>query len=307
MSKVVPGIIPGENLKPSWIVMNLDESYIYRKEVDWSLLHEGLTIPIRFQVVFKSLLAGYERGIGRQVTLLVDGQPFEAMLINQNFDREKYARHADVVQIRFTARSGLPQKLRKVFSASYAYLKKEREQIVGKKVRLPEDSREYFVLYTTASPDVFVVEAITRSEIYEANTMLADLSEEEFERFGDFTRRDESASIVTRPQMAKIRKLDRSIGEDLKILYEFRCQICGENFGKPYDQNIVEVHHIIQFVWSMNNDYDNLIVICPNHHTTIHKTNPIFDRQSLTLSYPNGYHEKLKLDRHFKLKQIGSS
>lgn len=161
--------------------------------------------------------------------------------------------------------------------------------------------------YTTASPDVFVVEAITRSEIYEANTMLADLSEEEFERFGDFTRRDESASIVTRPQMAKIRKLDRSIGEDLKILYEFRCQICGENFGKPYDQNIVEVHHIIQFVRSMNNDYDNLMIICPNHHTTIHKTNPIFDRQSLTLSYPNGYHEKLKLDRHFKLKQIGSS
>lgn len=279
--------------------MNLDGSYIYRKEVDWSLLHEGLTIPVRLQVAFKSLLTGYERGIGRKVTLLVDGHPFEAMLINQNFDKKKYVHHADVVQIRFTARSGLPQKLRQLFPASYSYLKKEREQVVGKKVRLPEDTREYIVLYTTARPGVFFVEAITLSEIYEANTILADLSEEEFERFGDFTRRDESASIVTRPQMAKIRKLDRSIGEDLKILYEFRCQICGENFGKPYDQKIIEVHHIIQFVRSMNNDYDNLMVICPNHHTTIHKANPIFDRQSLTFSYPNGYHEKLKLDRHF--------
>lgn len=279
--------------------MDLDESYIYRKEVDWSLLHEGLTIPVRLQVAFRSLLTGYERGVGRKVTLLVDGQPFEAMLINQNFDREKYTRHADVVQIRFTVRSGLPQKLRQLFPASYVYLKKEREQVVGKKVRLPEDSREYFVLYTTARPDVFVVEAITRSELYEANSVLAGVSEEEFERFGDFARRDESASIVTRPQLAKVRRLDRSIGEDLKSLYDFRCQICGENFGKPYDQRVVEVHHIIQFVRSMNNDYDNLMVICPNHHTVIHKTDPVFDRQLLTLSYPNGYQEVLKLDRHF--------
>ena len=206
-----------------------------------------------------------------------------------------------MVQIRFTAKSGLPQKLRQVFPTSYAYLKNERELVQGRKtfVRLPEDSREHFVLYTTAIPDVFVVEAITKSELYEANTMLAGLSEEEFERFDDFARRDVSAKIVTRPQLAKLRKLDRSIGEDLKALYDFRCQICGENFGKPYDQRVVEVHHIIQFVRSMNNDYDNLMVICPNHHTVIHKTDPVFDRQLLTLSYPNGYHEVLKLDRHF--------
>jgi 5-methylcytosine-specific restriction protein A len=283
--------------------MKLDESYIYRKEVDWSLLHEGLTIPVRIQVAFRSLLDGYERGVGRKVSLLVDGQTFEAILINQNFDRKKFNRHSDVVQIRFTAKSGLPQKLRQIFSSSYAHLKKEREQVLGRKtfVRLPEDSREYFVLYTTARPEVFVVEVITKSEIYEASSMLAGLSEEEFERFGDFARRDESASIVTRPQLAKVRKLDRSIGEDLKALYDYRCQICGENFGKPFDQCIVEVHHIVQFVLSMNNDYDNLMVICPNHHIVIHKTDPVFDRQSLTLSYPNGYHEILMLDRHFKI------
>ena len=281
------------------VLLNLDESYIYRKEVDWSLLHEGLTIPVRLQLAFRSLLNGIERGGGRKVTLLVEGQPFEAMLINQNFDREKYSRHADVVQIRFTLRSGLPQKLRHIFPASYNYLKKEREQAVGKKVRLPEDSREFLVLYMTARPDVFAVEAITKYELSEANTMLAGLSEEEFENYGDFARRDESASSVARMQLAKVRKLDRSIGEDLKALYVFRCQICGEDFGKPYEQRVVEVHHIIQFVRSMNNDYDNLMVICPNHHTVIHKTDPVFDRQSLTLTYPNGHHEVLKLNKHF--------
>ena len=283
--------------------MKLDDSYIYRKEVDWSLLHEGLTIPIRLQVAFRNLLQGYERGVSRKVTLLVNGQPFEGTLINQNFDREKFSRHADVVQIRYSSRSGLPQKLRQLFSTSYAYLKKEREQMAGRKsfVRLPENSREYFVLYTTTHPDIFVVETITSSEIYESTALLASLSEEEFERYGHFTRKDESASIVTRSQLAKVRKLDRSIGEDLKSLYDHRCQICGENFGMPYEQQVVEVHHIIQFVRSMNNDYDNLMVVCPNHHTVIHKAYPDFDRQALTLSYPNGYHEFLKLDRHLNI------
>ncbi|WP_298273233.1 HNH endonuclease signature motif containing protein [Geobacter sp.] len=286
--------------------MTFDQSYIHRKEVDWSLLHEGLTIPVHLQVSFRTLLNGYERGVGRRITLLVEGQPFDAMLINQAFDREKYARHSDVVQIRFTAKSGLPQRLRQIFPSSYAYLKQERELLKGKKtfVRLPEGSREYFVLYTTQRPDVFTVEVITKSELYEANTLLAGLSEEEFERFGDFARRDDSASILTRPQLAKVRKLDRSIGEDLKILYDYRCQICGDNFGEPYEQRIVEVHHVIQFVRSMNNDYDNLMVICPNHHTVIHKTNPIFDRQALKLAYPNGYHENLKLDKHLRMCSI---
>lgn len=280
--------------------MILDGSYIYRKEVDWSLLHQGLTIPIRLQVAFRNLLQGYERGVGRKVTLLVNGKPFEAMLINQVFDREKFTRHADVVQIRYTSSSGLPQKLRQLFSSSYAYLKKEREQMAGRKafVRIPENIREYLVLYATARPEIFVVETITSVEMYESTALLASLSEEEFESYGGYARRDESASVVTQPQLAKVRKLDRSIGEGLKSLYDYRCQICGENFGKTYEQQVVEVHHIIQFVRSMNNDYDNLMVVCPNHHTVIHKAYPYFDRQSLTLSYPNGYNESLKLDRH---------
>jgi hypothetical protein len=281
--------------------MNIADSYIYRKEVDWSLLHEGLTIPVRLQVALKNLLDGYELGVGRSVTLLVEGQPFDAVLINQAFDREKYPRHADVVQIRFTKKSGLPQKLRQVFAESYAYLKEVREQVRGRKAfaRLPEERREYLVLYATVSPAVFAVETISTAELYEANVELAGLTEEEFERYGDFARRDASASIVTRPQLAKVRRLDRSIGEDLKSLYDFRCQICGENFGKPYDQRVVEVHHIDQFVRSMNNDYDNLMVICPNHHTVIHRADPFFDRQALKFSYPNGLQEILRLDRHF--------
>ena len=281
--------------------MVLNESYIYRKEVDWSLLHEGLTIPVRLQVAFKNLLSGYGLGVGKPITLLVDGQLYGAKLINQNFNRDKYKDHTDVVQIRFTEKSGLPLKLRQLFPNCYVWLKGEREKIAGKKHRLPESAREYLALYTTALPDVFEVEAITRYDLSEATSALAGISEEEFEYIENYVRRDDSASIVMRSQLAKIRKLDRSIGENLKTLYDFRCQICAADFGTPYDRHVAEVHHIIQFVQSMNNDFDNLMVLCPNHHTVIHKSPPTFDRQKLMLTYPNGYFEKLQLDRHFNL------
>ncbi|HUL00849.1 MAG TPA: HNH endonuclease signature motif containing protein [Nitrospirota bacterium] len=277
-------------------------SYIYRKEVDWSLLHQGLTIPVHLQVAFKSLLKDYKRGIGRTVSLLVDGQLFEAVLINQDFDRKKFRQHSDLVQIRFTEKSGLPKRLRAIFRASFVYIRKKREQTKARKtfVRVPEESREYLVFYTTSTSDLFLMEPITKAELSEANVQLVSLTEEEFELYGEFARTDDSAGIVLRSHLAKVRKLDRSIGEDLKRLYDFRCQICGENFSKPHNQRIVQVHHIIHFVRSMNNDYDNLMVACPNHHSVIHKANPIFDRQALRLSYPNGYHETLVLDRHLK-------
>ena len=281
--------------------MPIYESYMYRKEVDWSLLHEGLTIPVRLQVAFKSLLTGYDLGMGKTITLLMDGQAYDAKLINQKFDRNKYIGHTDVVQIRFTEKSGLPLKLRQIFPTSYTWLKGEREKVAGKKHRLPESAREYLALYTTALPDVFEVEAITRYDLSEATSALAGISEEEFEYVENYARRDDSASIVMRPQLAKVRKLDRSIGENLKTLYDFRCQICAADFGTPYDRHVAEVHHIIQFVQSMNNDFDNLMVLYPNHHTVIHKSPPTFDRQKLMLTYPNGYLEKLKLDRHFNL------
>jgi len=283
--------------------MNFNESYIYQKEVDWSLLHQGLTIPVHLQVAFKSLLTGYERGIGRTVTIFIQDQPFEAILINQNFDRKKFRQHSDVVQIRFSEKSKIPQKLRVIFKASYAFLKRKREQTRGKKtfIRLPAENREYLVFYTTTNPDVFLAEPITKQELSEANLFLAGLAEEEFEGYGEFARTDESASIELRPQLAKIRKLDRSIGEDLKRVYDYRCQICGDNFAEPHDQRIVQVHHIIEFVRSMNNDYNNLMITCPNHHSVIHKANPIFNRKSLKLSYPNGYDETLVLDRHLKV------
>jgi hypothetical protein len=53
----------------------------------------------------------------------------------------------------------------------------------------------------------------------------------------------------------------------LKKLYQNKCQICNYSFPKYVKSGYSEVHH----VWSMadtgDDDFDNMLVLCPNHHT----------------------------------------
>ena len=43
-----------------------DESYVYKKEVDWSLLMEGLTLPVYNQVVFGQIMGGSCGAVNRK-------------------------------------------------------------------------------------------------------------------------------------------------------------------------------------------------------------------------------------------------
>src|SRR5659263_430634 len=98
--------------------------------------------------------------------------------------------------------------------------------------------------------------------------------------------------------MSKNRKLNKAIGENLKMHYDYRCQICGDNFGDKYGTRIVETHHIESFVVSLNNDSSNQIIICPNHHRVIHKAEPALDRRKKLFIYSNGIQEKVLINRH---------
>lgn len=102
-------------------------------------------------------------------------------------------------------------------------------------------------------------------------------------------------------RLQKIRHIDRSIGDSLKRLYDYRCQMTGEKVGEPYDVFVVEAHHIIPFTESMNNDTSNIIIISPSYHRIIHKAKPVFDRPTLSFHFPNGLVEKIKVNKHLKV------
>lgn len=124
------------------------------------------------------------------------------------------------------------------------------------------------------------------------------LTEEQTESY--FNEKDPNASFVYEEKLVKARKINVEITKELKKIYGNCCQLCGKAFDGKYGDVVTEGHHIDYFSKSQNNDANNIMIVCPNHHRIIHKMNPTFDRETLSFKYKNGYIDKIILDKHLK-------
>lgn len=97
---------------------------------------------------------------------------------------------------------------------------------------------------------------------------------------------------------------DELLAESLKSIYDHRCQVCGMNFKIKYNEPFAETHHIQPLSGKGLDISKNIIVICPNHHRIIHKTDAKFDRSKLLYKYPNGLEERLLIADHFEQKSF---
>ena len=286
--------------------MDYDGGFLLQKEVNWSLLNEGLAIPISVCLRFSEWDASIlKHGASKQVKILIDGEFYDAKLINQNFDQRKYPNHRDIIQIRYTPNSLIAAKLRSIFQESYNHLFAQRqlEENRHRQLVLPSDINEYVRLYLTPSADVLCMECCTNVEYQQVANRLSAIPEEIYEQSDDdkFFMADQYASIEEKQQLIKYRKIDRSIIRMLKEFYDYRDEISGEKIGDDYGDSVVEAHHIEYFTQSQNNDSTNIIIISPNYHRIIHKNNPHFNRKKYQFEFPNGEVLKLKLYDHLCL------
>ena len=285
--------------------MDYEGRFIMQKTVDWSLLNDGMTIPVSACALLKawdeSILI---HGAGKDIKVLVDGELYDAKLKNQNFEQSNWAGHKDVIQIRYGRQSALAQKLRAVFKKSYDYLFAQK-QLLGKSKRqilLPDDIHEYMRLYMTTSSDVLCMECCADAEYQQLAHTLSVIPEEVYEQSDDeqFFMADKTASIEEKQRLVKYRRIDRSIILTLKRFYDYRDEISGEKIGEQYGDSVVEAHHIDYFTKSQNNDSTNIIIISPNYHRIIHKNNPRFNRKKFQFEFENGEVLRLKLYEHLK-------
>ena len=286
--------------------MDYEGRFIMQKTVDWSLLNDGMTIPVSACALLKawdeSILI---HGAGKDIKVLVDGELYDAKLKNQNFEQSNWAGHKDVIQIRYGRQSVLAQKLRAVFKKSYDYLFAQK-QLLGKSKRqilLPNDIHEYMRLYLTTSSDVLCMECCSSSDYQQLAHTLSAIPEEVYEQSDDekFFMADKTASIEEKQRLVKYRRIDRSISLTLKRFYDYRDEISGEKIGDEYGDSVVEAHHIEYFTRSQNNDSTNIIIISPNYHRIIHKNNPRFNRRKFQFEFENGEVLRLKLYEHLKV------
>ncbi|MDE6552932.1 MAG: hypothetical protein K2K98_08240 [Muribaculaceae bacterium] len=148
-------------------------------------------------------------------------------------------------------------------------------------------------LYITDLPDVWAIETYSPSDNQALSESLIAFDELNYEQY------DDEATITEQYKSVKLRVLDRQIGENLKRLYDYKCQVCGQAIWQPYGtQPIVDAHHISSFTKTHNNDFDNIMVLCPSHHRIIHGCHGEFKRSRKEIWYPNGFHEGLKLNYH---------
>lgn len=282
--------------------MSLSESYVLKKEVDWSLLNEGLTIPMANQIVFTRNMGRFlVRGEKKKINILLNGMTYKAVVTNVNFNVTKYKRK-DIIQLRYSPSSELAIALRDAYAKSYKYLIEQRTMRKNNKenthCKLPEEGKEYLAIYTTQYEDTFIFETINSAEMRTIKSIVVKEQEEIYEATINFNTVDRNASILLDERVTKVRKLSQAIGENLKEIYNYRCQICGQNIGDKYDTHIVEAHHIDYFVKSLNNDASNQLIVCPNHHSIIHKANATFVRNKKVFIYQNGFQEALQLNVH---------
>lgn len=199
------------------------------------------------------------------------------------------------------ARNELAKALQMYFARSYQFIKTTREmRQPGDRtmIRLLEERKEYLAIYTTEYDDSYVLETIVAEDIVSLRKIVSGQQERVMEAEFNYDVEDATSTLLETERIVKIRKLNKKIGDNLKLLYGYRCQICGNLIGEEFGSHIAEAHCIDYFVSSLNNDANNQLIVCPNHHSIIHDANPIFDRRRLIYIYKNGLEQRLVLNQH---------
>lgn len=279
---------------------NNKQIFLMKRPLQWSHLTSGLPIPKVFHELTYDIL-GKRLNISdsTDVRVLFGGEEFSVRINNIDFNRGKYNRGDEILQFKYDSNRPLLQKLQEVFSREYRYCieaRLARQKGDTSRVDISKHFDTSLTVYGTSEPDLFIWIPEFENLSKEEEAEIKQMTEEEFEL--DFVRTDPRATIKEKQKIVKIRQLDTSIGDSLKRVYGYRCQMTGEYIGEQYGVYAVEAHHICPFTESLNNDTSNIMILSPNYHRIVHKAKPRFNHKTLSFEYPNGLVEKVKLNRH---------
>jgi 5-methylcytosine-specific restriction protein A len=86
----------------------------------------------------------------------------------------------------------------------------------------------------------------------------------------------------------------------LHDLYNGRCQICLWDPCAQYGRPLCQGHHIHWLCRGGDDNLQNMILVCPNHHAAIHRCDASFDFEDMAFVFPN-YRGTLRINNHLRL------
>ena len=99
--------------------------------------------------------------------------------------------------------------------------------------------------------------------------------------------------VKTGPAQKEIFEIMRFIRDSAKVtklkeLYQNKCQICDYTFEYADDKFYSEVHHYNPLNANADDDFDNMIVVCPNHHAEFDYNLIVIDIDGKSILDKNG-------------------
>ena len=85
--------------------------------------------------------------------------------------------------------------------------------------------------------------------------------------------------------------------DQLQRLYDGHCQVCRWDPVDEYGESLCEGHHIRWLSRGGDDAFDNLMLVCPNHHRAIHRCDAPLDWGDLAYDFGD-HREAVAVDRH---------
>lgn len=275
----------------------MNRHYIYKKELDWSTFNHGMAIPYRMQDIFLTTLTNkLEVGERKEIKILIETEVFSVNLKNYNVDRVKRPNAKKMVHLSYTKNTPLAKFLQGYFCDIFSYLTMAKETQTQKKkqIAIPEELLGYIYIYETTVADTYIFDCVNHVELEKEHSDTHFSDELELENL--LNKEGENGDLES--HVSKIRRRDIIVSRQLKEAYHYSCQICGERTGENYGFKIAEAHHIEPYSQTLNNNPENIVILCPNHHKVLHRAKPQYDVEKKLFLFPNGYTEGLALNKH---------
>lgn len=90
---------------------------------------------------------------------------------------------------------------------------------------------------------------------------------------------------------------NRQFVVDLQELYQGKCQICLWNPTNIYEHYLCQGHHFHWLSRGGEDSLENMVLICPNHHSAIHRCDAPLDFKDLAFDFGT-HREPLQLNNH---------
>ena len=93
---------------------------------------------------------------------------------------------------------------------------------------------------------------------------------------------------------------NRQLAAELQALYAGRCQICLWDPHDAYGYGLCHAHHVQWLSRGGADELENLMLVCPNHHAAIHRTDTPLDFRTGTYPFPFAP-EAVQLNEHLPI------